>query len=160
MTEPSGASSAPEIEVTQLSSWVGREVVSPWQEVTQAAITQFADVTGDRQWIHIDGDRATRESPYGATIAHGFLTLSLISTLLRAAVGSITGTRMAINYGVNKVRFPAPLPSGSRVRGRCTLRSVEPIDGGVQATWIVLVERDGSAKPCCAAEWLVRYYHR
>ena len=131
---------------------------SDWHEVTQEAIAQFAEVTGDRQWIHVDPQRARRESAYGGTIAHGFLTLSLVSRLLRDAVGNVNGAAMAINYGVNKVRFPAPVPSGSRVRGRCALRAVEPIDGGVQATWQVLVERDGSAKPCCAAEWLVRYY--
>ena len=146
------------IAIAQLSGVVGREFVSPWHEVTQQAIAQFAEVTGDRQWIHIDPERARRESPYAATIAHGFLSLSLISTLVRDAVGNITGARLAINYGLNKVRFPAAVPSGSRVRGRCTLQNLEAIDGGVQATWNVLVELDGSAKPCCAAEWLVRYY--
>ena len=146
------------IDIAQIGAWIGREVVSPWREVTQGAISQFADITGDRQWIHVDSERAQRESPYGTTIAHGFLSLSLISRLLRDAVGNVSGTRLAINYGLNKVRFPAPLPAGSRVRGRCTLQGVEAIDGGVQATWGVLVEREGSAKPCCAAEWLVRYY--
>ena len=147
------------IDIAQLSALVGTERVSPWREVTQEAIAQFADVTGDRQWIHVDVERARRESTYGATIAHGFLTLSLMSRLLRDAVGIVSGTRMAVNYGLNKVRFPAPVPSGSRVRGRCTLQGVEPVEGGVQATWSVVVERDGSPKPCCAAEWLVRYYH-
>ena len=146
------------IDIAQLSALVGKERLSPWREVTQEAIAQFADVTGDRQWIHVDAGRARRESAYGTTIAHGFLTLALISGLLRDAVGTITGTRMAINYGLNKVRFPAPVPAGSRVRGRCILQAVEPIEGGVQATWNVLIERDGSSKPCCAAEWLVRYY--
>jgi acyl dehydratase len=146
------------LDVHRLTDLAGKEWLSEWHEVTQEAITQFADVTGDRQWIHVDPERARRDSPYGTTIAHGFLTLSLISRLLRDAVGAVEGTRMSINYGLNKVRFPAPLPAGSRVRGRCTLQRVEPIEGGVQATWGVLVERDGSAKPCCAAEWLVRYY--
>lgn len=155
MTAGSGS-----IEIAQLSGSVGKEFVSAWRAVSQEAIAQFADVTGDQQWIHIDPDRAGRESPFGTTIAHGFLSLSLISALLRDAVGHIGGTRMAINYGLNKVRFPAPVPSGSRVRGRCTLQAIEPVDGGVQATWLVLVEREGSAKPSCAAEWLVRYYHR
>lgn len=144
---------------TTLASLVGKEMVSPWQVVTQEAITQFADVTGDRQWIHLDAERATRESPYGGTIAHGFLTLALVSRLLRDAVGAIGGTRMGINYGLNKVRFPSALPAGSRVRGRCTLLRVDPVEGGEQATWSVVVERDGGTKPCCAAEWLVRYYH-
>ena len=127
--------------------------------MTQEGISQFAQVTGDDQWIHVDPERAPRDSPYGATVAHGFLSLSLISVLLRDAVGSVAGIRMAINYGLNKVRFPAPLPSGSRVRGRCTLQGIEDLDDGVQATWNVVVERDGSTKPCCAAEWLVRYYY-
>ncbi len=147
------------IEAARLSASVGREFVSPWRQVTQEAISQFAQVTGDDQWIHVDPERAPRDSPYGATVAHGFLSLSLISVLLRDAVGRVIGTRMAINYGLNKVRFPAPLPSGSRVRGRCTLQGIEDLDDGVQATWNVVVERDGSTKPCCAAEWLVRYYY-
>jgi len=163
MTDEAGASGASgatgaDIDIAQLGALVGKEMVSPWREVTQEAIAQFADVTGDRQWIHVDLDRARRESSYGTTIAHGFLTLSLISRLLRDAVGAVGGTRMAINYGLNKVRFPAPVPSGSRVRGRCMLHNLEPIDGGLQATWSVLIECDGSPKPCCAAEWLVRYY--
>lgn len=140
-----------------LDGLVGKEMVSPWREVTQEQVTAFADVTGDRQWIHVDGDRARRESPYGGTIAHGFYTLSMASRLLRDAVGAIEGARVGINYGLNKVRFPAPLPSGSLVRARCTLQRIDPADGGVQATWNVVIERDGSAKPCCVAEWLVRY---
>ena len=145
--------------MSPLEALVGKEMVSPWREITQEAIARFAEITGDQQWIHIDVERARRESVYGTTIAHGFLTLALTSQLLRDAVGSIGGTRMSINYGLNKVRFPAPVPAGSRVRGRCTLLQLEPIDGGVQATWSVLIERDGGTKPCCAAEWLVRSYH-
>lgn len=145
--------------MSHLETLVGEEMVSPWREVSQEAIRQFADITGDQQWIHLDEERARQESAYGTTIAHGFLTLALTSRLLRDAVGSIDGTRMAVNYGLNKVRFPAPVPAGSRLRARCTLLQVEPIEGGVQATWNVLIEREGSAKPCCAAEWLVRYYH-
>lgn len=143
--------------VDRLTDIIGQEMVSPWRDVTQDQVTQFADITGDRQWIHIDADRAGRESPFGGTIAHGFFTLALASRLLRDAVGAIDGAHMGINYGLNKVRFPAPLPVGSRVRGRCTLQRVDAVDGGVQATWSVLVECDGSVKPCCAAEWLVRY---
>jgi acyl dehydratase len=146
------------VTVDQLTGIIGQEMVSPWREVTQDQITQFADITGDKQWIHVDADRAGRESAFGGTIAHGFFTLALASRLLRDAVGSIDGARMGINYGLNKVRFPAPLPTGSRVRGRCALLRVDAIEGGVQATWSILVERDGSVKPCCAAEWLVRYY--
>ena len=144
--------------VDRLNDIIGQEMVSRWREVTQDQVTQFADISGDRQWIHVDADRAGRESAFGGTIAHGFFTLALASRLLRDAVGAIDGARMGINYGLNRVRFPAPLPTGSRVRGRCTLQRVDAVDGGVQATWTVLIERDGSAKPCCAAEWLVRYY--
>jgi acyl dehydratase len=140
-----------------LADLLGKEMVSPWRELTQDAIMQFAGITGDEQWIHVDVDRAQRESGYGTTVAHGFLTLALTSRLLRDAVGSIGGTRLSINYGLNKVRFPAPVPAGSRVRARCTLQHLQPVDGGVQATWAVLIERDGGTKPCCAAEWLVRY---
>jgi acyl dehydratase len=146
------------VTVDRLTDIIGQEMVSPWRDVTQDQVTQFADITGDRQWIHVDPDRAGRESSFGGTIAHGFFTLALASRLLRDAVGSIDGARMGINYGLNKVRFPAPLPTGSRVRGRCTLQRVDTVDGGVQATWSVVIERDGAAKPCCAAEWLVRYY--
>jgi acyl dehydratase len=145
--------------VTALTALIGVEKTSSWVEVTQEAIGQFADTTGDRQWIHVDVERARVESAYGGTIAHGFLTLALISRLLRDAVGPIEGTRMSINYGLNKVRFPSALPAGARVRGRCTLQRLDEVEGGVQATWGVLVEKDGAAKPCCAAEWLVRYYH-
>ncbi len=145
------------LDVHQLMAVVGKEMVSEWRAITQDAVTRFAEVTGDQQWIHVDADRARRESPYETTIAHGFFTLSLISRLLRDAVGSIDGTRMGVNYGLNKVRFPSPVPVGSLVRARCTLQKIDPADGGVQATWQVVVERDGSAKPCCVAEWLVRY---
>ncbi len=101
--------------------------------------------------------RLKRESPYQQAMSHGFFTLSLISRLLREAAGAIDGTRMGVNYGLNKVRFPSPVPVGSRVRARCTLQKLDPVDGGVQATWRVEVDRDGSAKPCCVAEWVVRY---
>lgn len=140
-----------------LEGLIGREMLSPWHDITQDAITRFAAITGDEQWIHLDVERAQRESAYGTTIAHGFLTLALTSRLLREAVGPISGARVSINYGLNRVRFPAPVPAGARVRARCTLQRLEPIDGGVQATWGVLIEREGGTKPCCAAEWLVRY---
>jgi acyl dehydratase len=146
------------VTVDRLTDIIGQEMVSAWRDVTQEQVTAFADITGDRQWIHVDADRAARESQFGGTIAHGFYTLALASKLLRDAVGAIDGARMGVNYGLNKVRFPAPLPCGSRVRGRCTLTRVDPVDGGVQATWSILVECEGSVKPCCAAEWLVRYY--
>jgi acyl dehydratase len=150
------AEAAP-VDISALHTLVGIERLSSWLEIRQDAITAFADVTGDRQWIHVDVERAQRESASGSTIAHGFLTLSLISRLLREAVGSVGGVRLSINYGLNKVRFPAPVPAGARVRARCTLQQVDAIESGVQVVWMVVVERDGGAKPCCVAEWLVRY---
>ena len=148
-----------EIEsVEGLGTHVGREVaVSDWLEVTQERIDQFAEATGDRQWIHVDPERAARESPFKQTIAHGFLTLSLLSEMARLAM-SVGGVRMGINYGLNRLRFIAPVPAGARIRGRFTLAAQKEIDAGTQATWSVLIEREGHDKPCCAAEWLVRYY--
>src|SRR5215204_706963 len=146
-----------EIEsVQQLGELVGREVAAgEWVEVSQERINAFAEATEDRQWIHTDPERAARESPFKSTIAHGFLTLSLLSELGRTAV-AVNGVRMGINYGLNRVRFVKPVPAGSRVRGRFTLAALEEIQGGVQATWGVTVEREGEDKPCCVAEWLVR----
>src|SRR5215212_75484 len=148
-----------EIEsVKKLGELVGRDVaVSEWIEVSQERVNQFAEATEDRQWIHTDPGRAARESPFKGTIAHGFLTLSLLSELGRTAM-TVGGVRMGINYGLNRVRFVSPVPAGSRVRGRFTLSALEEIEGGVQATWGVTVEREGGAKPACVAEWLVRYY--
>ena len=146
------------IDVAELSARVGEEIgVSEWIEITQERITQFAEATEDRQWIHVDPARAATESPFKTTIAHGFLTLSLVSVMLRKAI-TITGVRMAINYGSNRVRFVAPVPSGSKVRGRFVLAGMEETGGGVQATWSITVEREGEQKPACVAEWLVRYY--
>src|SRR5918998_4810471 len=148
-----------EIEnIAQLGERLGQEVAaSDWLEVTQERINLFAEATEDRQWIHTDPERAARESPFRAAIAHGFLTLSLLSEMGRTAV-AVGGVRMAINYGLNRVRFVSPVPAGSRVRGRFTLSALEEMRGGAQATWEVSVEREGGDKPCCVAEWLVRYY--
>jgi len=144
--------------VAQLQEYVGREVaVSDWFEVAQDRINAFAETTEDRQWIHTDPARAALESPYKQPIAHGFLTLSLMSELMKRAI-SVQGVRMGINYGLNRVRFISPVPAGSKIRGRFMLANVEEIKDGVQATWNVTVERDGGEKPSCAAEWLVRYY--
>jgi acyl dehydratase len=144
--------------LTELQPLVGQEVaVSDWFEVSQERINLFAEATEDRQWIHTDPERAARESPFKITIAHGFLTLSLLSELMKRAI-SVGGVRMGINYGLNRVRFVSPVPAGARIRGRFTLAAVEPMSGGLQATWKVAVERDGGDKPCCIAEWLVRYY--
>jgi acyl dehydratase len=144
--------------IAQLAEYVGREVgPSDWLEVSQERINQFAEATEDRQWIHIDVERAARESPFKEPIAHGFLSLSLLSVLGKSAM-SVGGVRMGINYGLNRVRFVSPVPAGARIHGRFTLATLEEIKGGVQATWNVTVERDGGDKPCCVAEWLVRYY--
>lgn len=146
------------LALAQLKERVGQEIgIGDWLEVTQDRIKQFADATGDRQWIHVDPARAATESPFKTTIAHGFLTLSLVSMMFRNAI-TITGVRMAINYGVNRVRFVTPVPTGSRVRGRFTLAAIEETGGSTQATWAITVERDGEQKPACVAEWLVRYY--
>ena len=146
------------IDITDLQARVGQEIgVSDWLEVTQDRITQFAEATEDRQWIHVDPARAAAESPFKTTIAHGFLTLSLVSVMLRNAI-SMTGVRMAINYGSNRVRFVAPVLAGSKVRGRFVLASAEETGGSIQATWAITVEREGEQKPACVAEWLVRYY--
>ena len=141
-----------------LEDLVGREIgPTDWFTVTQERIGQFAEATEDRQWIHLDRERARRESPYGETIAHGFLTLSLLSHLLKLAI-QVRGVRMGVNYGLNRVRFPAPVPAGSRIRARVVLNSVKEFGGGSEAVFSFTVEREGSDKPCCAAEWVVRYY--
>jgi len=147
-----------DIDVRTLGNRIGEEVaVSDWLEVTQARINQFADATGDHQWIHVDPVRAAAELPSGSTIAHGFLTLSLLSTLIRESI-RFTGLRMAINYGLNRVRFVSPVPSGSRIRALVTLQSVDAVSGGFQVTWQATIEREGSDKPACVADWIVRYY--
>lgn len=144
-------------DLEHLRGLVGQEVaVSDWFEVTQERINLFADATGDRQWIHVDPARARAETPWGNTIAHGFLTLSLLSPL--AAVVRVPNLKMAVNYGFERVRFIAPVPSGSRIRARFTLRSLEQAGGAFRAAWAVTVELEGAQKPCCAAEWLVLYY--
>lgn len=143
----------------QLKALLGAEAgVSDWFEITQTRINHFAEATEDHQWIHIDEGRAASESPYRSTIAHGFLTLSLLPMLLHQAV-DLTGFGMKINYGLNKLRFPAPVPVGSRIRARFTITGVTDFEGGVQITWRVMVEADGQAKPCLAADWLTRAYY-
>jgi acyl dehydratase len=145
--------------IAGLRDCVGREVaVSDWLEVTQERIDRFAEATGDSQWIHVDPERAARESPFGGTVAHGFLTLSLLVEMAKQAV-SVGGVRLVVNYGLDRVRFVAPVPSGARIRGRFSLAALEDVrGGGVQATWSVTVEREGADGPCCVAGWLVRYY--
>jgi len=137
---------------------IGQEVVvSEWLEITQERIDRFADATEDYQWIHVDVERARRESPFQATVAHGFLTLSMLSRLLNSSIKFGTA-KMGVNYGLNRLRFTGPVPAGSRVRGRFTLKALDEIEEGVQTTWSVVVEREGSEKPCLVAEWLTRRY--
>jgi acyl dehydratase len=147
------------VGLTDLGALVGQEVAtSNWFEVTQARIDAFADATGDRQWIHVDIERARAETPFGTTIAHGFLTLSLVSALMRDAV-TVDGAHISLNYGLNRVRFVSPVPAGSRIRARIALARCDDVGNGVQATWNVTIEREGGEKPSVVAEWIVRYYH-
>jgi acyl dehydratase len=145
--------------IRSLERRVGQEVgVSPWVEVTQERIDTFAKAIEDFQWIHVDRERA-KSSPFGGTIAHGFLTLSLLSHLSERTF-SFSDRRMGVNYGLNRVRFTSPVPSGSRVRARFTLQKFENLgDGGVQVTWNTVVEREGGEKPVLVAEWLGRHYY-
>lgn len=142
-----------------LKEYVGKEIgVSDWLVVTQERINQFAEATEDPQWIHVDRDRAKRESPFGETIAHGFLTLSLMSRLIKDLIQISSGTRLTINYGLNRVRFPSPVREGSKIRGHFTLVSFQDRGEAQEAVLDVCIECEGSDKPCCAAEWVVRYY--
>jgi acyl dehydratase len=137
---------------------VGKEVaVSDWVEISQQRIDLFADATGDHQWIHTDAERAARESPYGGTVAHGFLTLSLLPALLVNALHMVD-MKMGLNYGLNKVRFPAPVPVGSRLRARLAILSIDDIAGGAQIVWDATIEREGGDKPVCVAEFVMRRY--
>jgi acyl dehydratase len=141
-----------------LKDRVGDEVVvSDWVELTQERIDQFARATDDYQWIHVDVDRARRESPFKAPIAHGFLTLSLLSKFLNESLKFGT-SRMGVNYGLNRLRFTAPVPVGSRLRARFLVKRVREFAGGVQVTWTVSIEREGGDRPCLIAEWLTRRY--
>ena len=144
--------------LTELRGMLGQEVaVSDWVEISQQRVNTFADATDDHQWIHVDVERCKRESPFGGPIAHGFLTLSLLPGMLANAL-HMGDVKLDVNYGLNKVRFPAPVPVGSRLRARLTLHTIEDIDGGAQLCWSVLVEREDSSKPVCVAELLLRRY--
>ena len=144
--------------LAELAACVGQEVaVSDWIEITQERVNQFAQATGDHQWIHVDPERA-KAGPFGAPIAHGFLTLSMLPVFFESSF-KVTETRMGVNYGLNKVRFTSPVPVGSRLRARMTLLDAKPIDNsGLQMTWSVSVEREGADKPVCVAESLSRQY--
>lgn len=142
-----------------LKNLVGREIgITGWLELTQERINRFADVTEDRQWIHVAPERAAKESPYGSTIGHGFLTLSLLSHFLSQLPQPREGARMSVNYGLNRVRFPAPVPAGAKIRARFVLGNLKEEETFLDATYSVSIEREGGDKPCCVAEWIVRYY--
>jgi acyl dehydratase len=144
--------------LADLAACVGQDVaVSDWIAITQEQVKQFAEATGDHQWIHVDVERA-KAGPFGAPIAHGFLTLSLLPVFFASAF-EVRQSAMGVNYGLNKVRFMSPVPVGSRLRAHMKLLSSDPIDGnGVQMVWQVSVEREGADKPVCVAESLVRRY--
>ena len=143
--------------LAELAALAGQEItVTDWYEVTQQHINQFADATGDHQWIHVDAERA-KAGPFGNTIAHGYLTLSLLAGFFDRAL-SVKDVRMGINYGLNKVRFMGPVPSGSRLRVRIALLGSEPIERGLQMAWKCTIEREGQEKPVCVAEPLSRLY--
>jgi acyl dehydratase len=144
--------------LARLRELVGSEVaVSDWHLLSQERIALFSQATGDDQWIHVDEERARRESPYGISVAHGFLTLSLLPFLLKETL-EFEGVRMGINYGLDRVRFTGPVPAGSRVRARFHLDSVRELAGGVQVKWTVTVEREGAPKPVMIAEWITRRF--
>jgi len=142
-----------------LAALVGKEIgVTDWFRVTQGRIEQFAEATEDRQWIHTDRERASRESPYGTTIAHGFLTLSLISHFIKELLQIEGGLRLAVNYGLNRVRFPDAVRADSKVRARVALLALKELPDALEATFSVTIENEKSDKPNCVAEWIVRYY--
>ena len=144
--------------LAELPKLAGTELgVSDWFEVTQERVNLFADATGDHQWIHVDPERAAKESPFGGPIAHGYLTLSLLIPMW-AQVLKVTDATMGVNYGLNKVRFPAPVPVGSKIRLTATLKSVEEVAGGYQLTVGAVIEAEGAPKPVCIAEPIFRTY--
>jgi acyl dehydratase len=145
--------------LNELSAHIGKEIgVTDWFPMTQERIQQFADATGDHQWIHVDVERARRESPFKTTIAHGFLTLSLLPQFMPQVLQIKAGMRMGINYGLNRLRFVSPVRAKTCIRARFTLQSMKDFGEGVEIVYLVTVEGEGSAKPCLVAEWVVRYY--
>jgi acyl dehydratase len=138
---------------------VGQEIaVTDWFNVTQERIQQFADATLDHQWIHVDVERARRESPFKAPIAHGFLTLSLLPHFMHEALEIKQGVRLGVNYGLNRVRFVSPVRAGSNIRARIVLQTLKEVPNGMEAVFNASVEVEDGKKPCCVAEWVVRYY--
>jgi len=145
------------LKIRDLESRVGQEIAqSPWVDMPQERINLFAQATEDYQWIHVDPQKA-KQSPYGTTIAHGFLTLSMLPKLIESTF-EFSDRKMGVNYGLNKVRFTAPVPAGAKIRGRFTLAKYEKLEGGVQTTWSVIVERQGEDKPAMVAETISRHY--
>jgi acyl dehydratase len=143
----------------ELNALIGKEAgVSDWLTVTQEQINQFAALSEDFQWIHVDVERAREESPFAAPIAHGFLTVALLTRLVHDAVEIGVPSKLRVNYGFNRLRFPAPVPAGSRIRARVTPNSVSDVKGGAEVAWGVVVEIENHAKPALAAEWLLRMY--
>jgi acyl dehydratase len=137
---------------------LGQEIgVSDWMLIDQERVNAFAEVTGDRQWIHVDVDRANRESPFGGPIAHGYLTVSLLAKFAQECI-AVDGIKLAVNYGLNRVRFAAPVKVGSRVRAHFVLVGVDDIPGGAQMLWQATVEIEGGPKPACVAEMVTRWY--
>jgi acyl dehydratase len=142
-----------------LKDLVGQEIaVTDWFNVTQERIQQFADATLDHQWIHVDVERARRESPFKAPIAHGFLTLSLLPHFMHQALEIKQGIRLGVNYGLNRVRFVSPVRTGSNIRARIVLQSLKDVPNGMEAVFNATVDVEGGEKPGCVAEWVVRYY--
>jgi len=142
-----------------LKEMTGREIgVTEWFQVTQDRVNQFAEAAEDRQWIHVNRERASQESPYGTTIAHGFLTLSLVGCFVKELIEIQDGVRLAVNYGLNRVRFPAPVPCDSKIRARIFLLAWKELADSIEATFQVTIENDHSDKPSCVAEWIIRYY--
>jgi acyl dehydratase len=142
-----------------LKALIGQEIaVTDWFNVTQERIQQFADATLDHQWIHVDVERARRESPFKAPIAHGFLTLSLLPHFMHEALEIKQGVRLGVNYGLNRVRFVSPVRAGSNIRARIVLQTLKEVPNGMEAVFNASVEVEDGKKPCCVAEWVVRYY--
>jgi acyl dehydratase len=145
------------LKIRDLEARVGEEIaVSPWVDMPQERIDLFAKATEDFQWIHVDRERA-KQSDFGTTIAHGYLTLSMLPKLIESTF-EFSDRKLGVNYGLNKVRFTSPVPAGARIRGRFTLAKYEKLDGGVQTTWSVTVEREGGDKPAMVAETISRHY--
>lgn len=144
--------------VDGLRALVGQEIgVSDWREISQELINRFADATDDHQWIHVDMERCKRESPFGTTIAHGYLILSLVAPF-NEELFTVDGVKLVVNYGLNRVRFVSPVPAGSRLRMRSRLEELTEVPGGHQATLALTLEREGEEKPACVVEQLVRFY--